>query len=309
MALTKLALLFTLLTLLATAPALAKSSEYQSLISHINANDKAQAKKELNSIASELTNLLAIDLEKFHRERKSLLDIMRRDVKDYKGYHWFKKIEKSYQSLYLQKGVDLILSSTDPKLSSIQEKLKHFMSHKSKNLHLSNKLIYANGSRGSYHAHSNTVSIELLPMDEFINVLTHEVSHFNDDDLNKTRLNLASLRVESEKSNQSFGYYWFLKSTYLQDLKEIVPRVDACLAYVSLVKDGLVENSYGRSSQRYWEVIAGVQTCHGQVQGELEGSKLSFFWSSGSSEYNFVLQAYKDWHERNNLVFPFLDYR
>ncbi len=309
MNLTKLIALITLFTLSATASALVESSKYETLITQINAREKELAYETLDSIAEDFTTLLETDLEVFHTERRSLLNLMRDKVKNYKGYHWFKKIEKSYQGIYLQKGIDIVLSSQEPEMISIQKKLRNFLSNQSKNLKVYNKLIYNNKSRGSYHAGSKTVSIELLPMDEFVNVLVHEVSHFTDEDLNNTRLNLNRLRVNSENSQKDFGYYWFLRSTYLKSLKEIVPRIDACTAYTSLTNSALLSSSRGRSSERYAEVLIGTKTCQEQVRGELADSPtLSFFWSSGSSEYNLVLAAYKSWHERNNLIFPFLAY-
>lgn len=292
-----------------------KSSERVfNLLSSINDQDTTRIQESATALSLEMEEWIYEDIYLYREKRNHLLADLYKGIGD-ESYFWLKTLESSVKRSYLDKVIELI-SQVDLKLASSYV-FTYQRQTQLGDINFFDRLYSpARESRGEYWANKKSITIDILPIPEFIPVFIHELAHFEDPELHDARLRIKALRSPiahissvndlSDEERNNFGRYWFLRSSYLNHYKEIVPRRDACIIYTEMIKQGVLLEESERDSKRYEKVFSGELTCEELTRKELKIlGKPKPFWSEGKPQAALVEAYTRKWHEQHGLEYPF----
>lgn len=285
------------------------------LFFHITAHSMS-----LKESADQLSQVLStLGVEAYHQKREQITEQL---ITQHGAQTWryLSQIEKQSLVTYLNLVSERLLKL--PK-SHIGHRLaeQYFLSQKDNHLGLDwiSDFYYTSYGRGVFHRSTREIHLQVLPPDEMIIVLVHELTHFIDPlipiiekDMSKqgsdARSDLA-LPIKNLSSEQRLrvGRYYFLRETYEKYYKEFLPRVNACLVFVDLYQSRLLNQPGHFDLARYQSVLNHQQTCESLTKQELlqENGHAKHYWRDGSKEIQMEQEYLRHWARKNGIENPY----
>jgi len=293
-------------------------NDYVHFVSHNKVRRTSFADLEADLIHSFSQLLIFKGAKIFKKKREMLKNRLEQEV-TLQSWHWIKIIDRAILGDYLLKATEVLAQLPSGHMAQISyQKIVELIKKDKMPITWMDRMTYRGKSRGLYYHSDRLISIDILDPDEIIFPLIHELTHFLDKDLQDARYNLPTLRQKinlfsriehtdwSEDQKNEFGRYWFLKTSYLKNFKEYLPRVNACQTFVELDQLDLLENPSQQDLTRYNSVLSNKRNCYQLAAQELKNEYPApqFFWSEEKWQYQLVQEYYHKWLKKNGIPDP-----